>query len=232
MPKNYRTTIAQKVSETTVGALQYYLKMFIRLEFPDSHIEFLGSHWSKVTEGQNKKLPKLGIKAQNFDHVAAYCREARTEGRLIDLRLVLVDDSTLPILKAKSMTGEIECWEIARSLSNAIELLYASDELPLAVNLALKLPMNPETIKIHGDHVLHISIGQDHIDALFDDKELVDRMMIPFSLTESEKHVFVSDFVSDWRRIAKNLDMGFSSNHTSETLGADDDERDVSGMGM
>ena len=209
MPKKYRTTKTQKVSETTVDALQDYLKMFVRLEFPDSH---------------TKMLPEPGIEAQNFDHVAAYSREARTEGRLIDLRLVLVDGSTLPILKAKSMASELECWAMARSLSNVIELLYANDELPLAVNLALKLPLNPEIIKIHGDHALHISVGQDHIDALFDDKELVDRVMIPFSFSESDKQAFVRDFVSDWQRIAKNLDMRFSSNHTSETLGLDDDE--------
>jgi len=216
MSNSYITTKRQKVSDTTAIELQDYLKSFVAIEFPDSGIDYWGTHWNVSPCEQNAKLPEYGVNSDNFDHVAAYSRQGRTEGRLIELRLVLNDGSTEHVVRAKSFGNEKECWDIARAMSNVVENFYATDELPLAVDYVAKLPLAPETIKqdaehfSHNRHAVHMQIGQDHVAVFFDDKHLVDRIAIPFSFDEPEKMRFARHVSADWQRICERLHMDFS----------------------
>jgi len=224
MRKQFEITKSQMVGEMTVNALQDYLKKYISLQYPDSGIDY----WSGQIEGLDKLLPARGSDDNTYHHTAAYARDGHSEGRIIELRLILRDGSTQEIARAKSFGNAAECWDIAQSMSDVVDGLYCFDELPMAVDFAAHLPMKPDRIKMDGDyrqHTLGLEIDALGVNVMFDNA-LIDRITVPDDHAELYKQYYINAAVQDWERIATNLDMLVSKSKIEAVPVTEDEEDD------
>jgi len=84
------------------------------------------------------RLCESGNSQNGFHHVAAYAYTGGSEGERVVVDLRLRDGTSVNLATAKTFGND--SWEIARSVSEAIESLYSYKELPLIVDLWRSLP--------------------------------------------------------------------------------------------
>ncbi len=126
--KNYNDTQLLKFIESYVSAI-----------FPENGMEY----WSngKFAEDKDKALPLPGFEGdKRLHHVACYVASGNCEGEIIRINLMLSDGSHQFIGSAKSFNGSEVNWEIAKSITKAIESMYFYNETPLIADFYDVLP--------------------------------------------------------------------------------------------
>jgi len=218
----FKAVKKQSIHDMTVGELGKYLDLYARVQFPESGIDYWSSMIGKTearTEGNsNDKL--IGYDTEpRYHHVASYARKGRCEGGLIDVCIMLNDESVQQIARAKTFGSHDENWAIARALYEVVDSLYSNEELPLIVDFAASLPITPINIKNDGNHNLQFLRDEATLTVLFDgDAEVA-------HYDESDKggnaKFYIDSYLADWERLAKNLDMQILSPSEDESPAPD-----------
>lgn len=134
--------------------LRAWIEDLVRSLFPENGIEYFADPdvLGRNAAAQSELTPKDGKPAW-VANVITTVYHGSNEGRHIDVAFKLRDGTVKPITWAKSFGSGDECWAIARTISEALELAFHYEEQPEIVDMYRLLPREHRwlsTVKIPG----------------------------------------------------------------------------------
>lgn len=125
----------------TAGKLVAWLESYINVVFPNHSVDY----WSAYDYGDNPKLlgpdalPISGSKERDIHHVVSYVRPGRNEGKIIEVGFYLRDNTLLSLSWLKAFGTSEECWNIARAISEVLDLIVFEQSIPEIADMAQKI---------------------------------------------------------------------------------------------
>lgn len=203
----HSVTTEKHVGKGTAKELLAWLEKYVNVLIPDNGIEY----WSNNRYGNGTDIkPEDRVPAETgdndadrVDHAMSYVVDGSSEGRIIHIALLMRDGTHRSLGWIKSFGGEVECWQVARAISVALNHLLIYQELPRLVEYASHLPkqysferktnLTDEVVIQKASHVL--SIATDHqILAQYD-----------YTSRGDAARFYFDAMVKDWQTVLTNM---------------------------
>lgn len=211
MQSNFFTAVkpGNIIGDGTVGALTAWLEKWVNIVFPENAIEYWADpqHAGPETLKRSFAIPAATVHKDATRDFCCYVTRGRCEGNRIEVLLEFSDQKRLKLCSAKHLGRTDECWQIARSIQEALYSIYFYHEIPMLVDMAAQIPRTaswsrearPTEIVIHkGQNTLDIVTGRDQILDTHD-----------WSGHGDAAGYYVASFLKDWELVLNNMKANY-----------------------
>jgi len=190
------------------GELQKWLEKMVNILFPQNGIEYWSDNRGRERPHLKpfQELPRAGRGSEDVDHAVGYVRLGRSEGRMIEVGLMLNGGVFQSLAWAKSFGPEDECWQIARACTKALEHIFLFEEVPAIVQLSEKLPRRyagSREVAVAGKVTIAVEPSAFTVTAA--NGLALDRQDFPGNREVAAHHI--NAYVKDWCTVLANLNV-------------------------